>query len=696
MPARQSRIDGFLSPSGSRARKRAPRASAEAVGVSAPGIQLNFVDPRSYTISTSRRTKDSGDKAMGGGRKQERERRSKYGEEEQGVLNARPAASSSSQAPSKRKREWNVISEDSDDAKSVGSEEGTPERLDAVRLEAGKSQLQWGERGRWSKSGSSGSSDGSASENEEEERQKRRVIVSGEESDDNTPSTPPPPPGEPEVIDLDSEPEVSTHKTPPIRSSSPPDPLADMFSDIPDPTQPSSSGYTRAARRLAPVAAASTSTKRRRRHRGPTPEEESSVYESEDPERIIASPPPYRRAPPTISRDRVSKASTSQGKNRKRGKRGVVDPDEEDEPSEEEEDPEALVKELEMDSPVVVESRLRERNKKTEHQKRLEELKRRKEAKARGERYTSPVDVPSDGSDELIILDKPTTKAGSKGKGKATRADPDEEEDSEGAWTVEDEEEMDGFIDDADKDDDDHDEISNLLPEQYQMARYQNLEYHFKVISQFLIHLIIRGPSYARERKKQYYRASYEAISRKLQSQKDSLVTSSVWKPDFKTSLETYPELIISYLDEVEYGCDACHLTGRLSKFSGELRGKAYDPETFEDLEDESPDSSSEEEEHEKVPPPSRGPFKLGKFCRLRAEVFHEFSHWERSLHESYKDAYGRLQRRIRSGDRSLGGLTAKSLKDPDEVVQWLDSQGHIMSQFERLSGFEFDLQKLS
>lgn len=52
----------------------------------------------------------------------------------------------------------------------------------------------------------------------------------------------------------------------------------------------------------------------------------------------------------------------------------------------------------------------------------------------------------------------------------------------------------------------------------------------------------------------------------------------------------------------------------------------------------------------------------------------------ERSLHESYKDAYSRLQRRMRSGDRSLGGLTAKSLKDPDEVVQWLDSQGHIMS----------------
>lgn len=87
----------------------------------------------------------------------------------------------------------------------------------------------------------------------------------------------------------------------------------------------------------------------------------------------------------------------------------------------------------------------------------------RKEAKARGERYTSPVDVPSDGSDELIIIDKPS-RAKSSGTGKAPpRVDPDEEE-SEGAWTVEDEEEMYGFIDDADKNEDDHDEISNLLP----------------------------------------------------------------------------------------------------------------------------------------------------------------------------------------------------------------------------------------
>lgn len=338
MPAQQSRIDGFLSPSGSRTRKKVPKASSEAVA-SGPGIQLNFVDPRSYTVSTERRPADKSKSTEKMGRGKRKARGKKYGQDEERALNVRSTASSSSKPPAKRQREWDVVSEDSDDAKSVGSEEGTPERLGAVRLEAGKSQLQWGDRGRSSDS----EEDESGSEEEEEERQKRRVVVSGEESDGHAT---PPPDKEPEVIDLESEPDVSKKATPPIRSSPKEESLADMFSDIPDPTQPSSSGYTRAARRPPPVAAASSTNKRRRR-REPTPEEESSVYESEDPEGIIASPPPYRRAPPTISK---SRKTASQGKKRKRGKRGVVDPDEED-GSEEEEDPEELVRELDMDSP---------------------------------------------------------------------------------------------------------------------------------------------------------------------------------------------------------------------------------------------------------------------------------------------------------------------------------------------------------
>jgi hypothetical protein len=56
----------------------------------------------------------------------------------------------------------------------------------------------------------------------------------------------------------------------------------------------------------------------------------------------------------------------------------------------------------------------------------------------------------------------------------------------------------------------------------------------------------------------------------------------------------------------------------------------------WQDLDDQknAEDSDSESDEEEEVPPPSRGPFKLGKFCRLRAEVFHEFSHWGTLFHQ--------------------------------------------------------------
>lgn len=373
MPATQSRIDGFLSPSASRTRKKQARPSDASV-VEAPGIQLNFVDPGSYTVSTVRQGKArKGQETMGRGKEKGKgkgegkgkERRPRYGDEPEGPFNPRPVAPSTGAVPRAKRhpREWDVISENSSDAASVGSAEGTPERLGAVRLEAGKSQLRWGDRGRFAsgRSGSGGSSGASDDDDddddeegeEEEERRKRRVVVSGDESDAHTPTR-----KEPDVIDLDSGPDVPRDGHP-IRSSPQDDPLADMFSDIPDPIQPSSSGYTRAARRPLPAPASSSTSNnnRRRRKREPTPEE-SSVYSSEDPERIIASPPPYRRAPPSIIASkgkRKASASVAGKKQRKRGRRGVVDPDDEDETAsgddEEEEDPEALVKELEMDTP---------------------------------------------------------------------------------------------------------------------------------------------------------------------------------------------------------------------------------------------------------------------------------------------------------------------------------------------------------
>ncbi|KAJ9095614.1 hypothetical protein QFC21_005485 [Naganishia friedmannii] len=643
--ARQSSITAFLpSPGSSRPRARPDTATAP--------IQLNFVNRASYTVVTETNPAPKPTRASASSSSK---KLPKLQKKENATAPVNRKKRKAVAMPTPVVNEWD--DSDSDQRKNSGSEEGTPERLGAVRLETGKSQLEWGERGPGSDDGSSSSE---SSEDGEEERQKKRVIVEDSDEDEQpvrkSPSV--------EIINLesDSDPKPKAMRTrstlprspaPVIPSSTPPrkssahDPLG-MFSDFDDPPTKSSQpsiGYTRAAKRRA---------------RTPTPSSSSQEESESEPDRP-ASPPPYRTRPPIIKKKQPARRPAKPlGKRRK----GVVDPDEEEDEeadSEDEVDPGELVKELEMDEPS------------------------RKEAKMRGERYTSPVDLSEEDEDDLIVVGAPFgwTKARHHRAAPAQKPRFDEDEESEGAWTVEEEEELDGFIDDEGKNE--QEDISTLLPEKYQMGRYQNLEYHFKVISQFLIHLVIRGPSYALERQKPYYRQSYDAISRKLKGQKDSLVTSSVWKTDFKRSLETYPEFVVGHLDEVEYGCDACHLTGRLSKFVGDLRGNAYDRDTFEDLDDveedeDNSDDESDEGSQKESSAPSRGPFKL-----------------ERNLYDSYKESYKRLSRRLRSGgEHTVNGLTKKKLRDPDEVVQWLDSQGHIMSQFERLSGFEFNLARLT
>lgn len=69
---------------------------------------------------------------------------------------------------------------------------------------------------------------------------------------------------------------------------------------------------------------------------------------------------------------------------------------------------------------------------------------------------------------------------------------------------------------------------------------------------------------------------------RKLFGLRDSLVASSVWRSEFRKSLETYPKFSLVHLDFALPHCDACHLGGRLSTLCGRLDGHRYDQLSFE------------------------------------------------------------------------------------------------------------------
>lgn len=80
----------------------------------------------------------------------------------------------------------------------------------------------------------------------------------------------------------------------------------------------------------------------------------------------------------------------------------------------------------------------------------------------------------------------------------------------------------------------------------------------------------------------EYFAVPLQVARRTLFGLRDSLVASSVWKPEFKKPVDTYPELDVLPLDFAVPACDACHLGGRMATLVGRLSGLPYDHWGFE------------------------------------------------------------------------------------------------------------------
>ena len=80
----------------------------------------------------------------------------------------------------------------------------------------------------------------------------------------------------------------------------------------------------------------------------------------------------------------------------------------------------------------------------------------------------------------------------------------------------------------------------------------------------------------------EYFSVPMQIARRKLSGLRDSLVASSVWRPEFKKPLETYPQFELTRLDFAIPQCDACNLGGRVSTILGRLSGTPYSPLDFE------------------------------------------------------------------------------------------------------------------
>ncbi|KAJ3813187.1 hypothetical protein F5876DRAFT_35639 [Lentinula aff. lateritia] len=318
----------------------------------------------------------------------------------------------------------------------------------------------------------------------------------------------------------------------------------------------------------------------------------------------------------------------------------------------------------EVEPERIIESRFRSRDKKTEYQKNLERLKRKKQGK------------PMDSDDGENEEEKEEEEEEAPFKGAMPDSDKNSLFDSSESFIVED----DGAG-------------SAALPVEFSMESHQDLSHNFKKIFQFFVHIAVHPPIERHEfmeiqmKNEVYFSVPLSAARRKIIGLRDSLVASSVWKPEFKGPLERYPELDLVQLEFSMPGCDACNLGARMSTLNGRLLGEPYDRLGFEDL-DLSDESLSEGE--------CRTDFHLGRFCARRTRVYHDLSHWEymlfKTINEEVDDLHVAKQEKGASHFVRVawpeGLQPPKDLQDADGICDWLDQRKVVEMEWEKLKGY--------
>ncbi|KAF8495624.1 hypothetical protein JB92DRAFT_2747549 [Gautieria morchelliformis] len=328
----------------------------------------------------------------------------------------------------------------------------------------------------------------------------------------------------------------------------------------------------------------------------------------------------------------------------------------------------------EVDEDMIIDSRLRDRSKKSAFAKNLERLQRRR----RGQIAISESEHDSDGSEST----DPRGPAESEvfAGARPTRIILDHDDDNLDEGASEEKNDSDFIVED------DGAEGVPELPTMFSMGTFQDLSHHFKVICQLFVHLAVKeSPG---RQSFDYFSVPLAITRRKLFGIRDSLVTSSIWKPEFKTPLETFP---IFRLERLEFSiptCDACHISKRVATLRGVLSGHAYGSLTYEPRDDvEEP----EEEGH------TAANWNLGRFCAARAQVFHAFTHWEFILYHALRQEVDHLREattQLRIGKKdgkrvfvpaTNGPAPPGDLDDADGMMDWLDGRGVINVQWTKV-----------
>ncbi|KAI0256818.1 hypothetical protein BJV78DRAFT_1167155 [Lactifluus subvellereus] len=319
----------------------------------------------------------------------------------------------------------------------------------------------------------------------------------------------------------------------------------------------------------------------------------------------------------------------------------------------------------EVDEADIIQSRFRNRQKRTAFQQNLDRLKKKK----RGVKLPESSDEQTDEDDERIAPFHDSQQDDSNQDGDDDGSDDDDHIDD---FVVQD----DGAA-------------VPELPMAFSRRGHQDINHDFKVVCQLFVHLAMMPMDERRLFMEEmlegehYFSVPFQVIRRKISGTRDS-IASSVWRSEYREALERYPDLTLTKLDFAVPRCDACHLGGRLSTVSGWLKGIPYDNLSFEPIIDEN-DSEDPEDENSHVTS-----FDLGRFCAARTQIFHQLSHWNYHLYRTLSEEVDLIRQRGKK--RAFSRLAyAKNLpppedtSNPDDIMEWLDQRGVVSAEWQKI-----------
>ncbi|KAG1715708.1 hypothetical protein ID866_1471 [Astraeus odoratus] len=325
-----------------------------------------------------------------------------------------------------------------------------------------------------------------------------------------------------------------------------------------------------------------------------------------------------------------------------------------------------------IDENQILENRLRTRGRQTKYQKNLEKLKSLKH-KGRGE-------VALQSSSEELSED-----SGSESDDDPTNSAEDDdfivEDDSRGALAIQ-------------------------LPAAFSMNTHQDLSHHFKVICQLFVHMAVRPPHERRPfmqhvlKKEEYFSVPLQVTRRKLCGMRDSLVTSSIWGPEFKKPLEKYPELTLLRMEFGLPGCDACSLGSRTSTILARVSGTPYNEYDFEVLffvngrETEAQTEARKQSGKNFISVASVRRAReystnstIGRFVTCPCQR-HLFTFLQYSLYNALQfevTAANAVNKKFVKVAFVGGALPPRDAQDADKLMDWLDQRGIIDMEWQKV-----------